>query len=150
MPAKDPDEALLRSFSPPVRATVEALRKLVKDTVPGVLEKAQPAWKGFNFDYEGGLIAIAGHAKWATLGFMRGVELDDPEGRLQGTGKTMRNVRIEPGAPVRDPYIVRLIRQAAALNERLGAPKGVGRAWGGAAPALGKKASAKRRRTASK
>jgi hypothetical protein len=126
--------AMLRGFAPEVRATVEALRALVKATVPGVAEKAQIAWKGFNYDHEGGLIAIAGHASWATLGFMRGVELDDPEHRLIGTGKTMRSVRVADREAVRDPYLVALIRQATALNERLGAPSGVGRAWGGGKP----------------
>ena len=135
MASKDPEAALLATFSPAVRSTVDALRAMVKRTVPGASEKLQAAWKGFNYDHEGGLIAIAGHAQWATIGFMRGIELDDPERRLAGTGRTMRSVRVSSAEDARDPYLVGLVRQAAALNEKLGPPAGVGRAWGGAKPA---------------
>jgi len=129
--ANDPIEAMIAKLAPPVADTVRALRALVHRTVPGVTERAQPAWKTINFDYQGGLIAIGGHASWATIGFMRGVELDDPRGKLQGTGKTMRNVRVLPGEPLPRAYLVKLIEQAKTLNHQFGAPEGVGRRWGG-------------------
>jgi hypothetical protein len=132
MPKEDPIDTMIAKMSPPVAKTVAALRALVKTKVPGVTEKAQAAWKTINFDRNGGLIAIGGHANWATIGFMRGTELDDPEGRLQGTGKTMRNVRIEPGTPIPRAYLSKLIAQAVKLNDEHGPPSGVGRAWGGA------------------
>jgi hypothetical protein len=111
-----------------VRQLVETLRPLVKEVVPGVSEKAQPAWKTLNFDHQGGLIALGGHARWATLAFVRGVELDDPEGRLSGTGVAMRNLRLEPGGgPLPREYLVGLIRQAAALNQASGPPSTVRR-----------------------
>jgi hypothetical protein len=49
------------------------------------------------------------------------------------------------GKAARDPYLVGLIRQAAALNERLGPPPGVGRAWGGGAESKPRKPAAKSR-----
>jgi len=125
-------EQMILTFPSEVAATVRALRALVREMVPDATEKAQPAWRTINFDHHGGLIALGGHAKWATIGFMRGVELADPEKRLQGTGKTMRNIRVDPAVPIPRAYLVRLIGEAAALNEREGPPPGVGRAWGGA------------------
>jgi hypothetical protein len=107
------------------------MRAVVKDAVPLAHEKAQPQWKSFNYDHNGALASISGYQNYASIGFVRGDQLDDPDGVLEGTGKGMRHVRVSRGGSVPLEAIHRLARQAAELNERLGPPKGIGRSWGG-------------------
>ncbi len=101
--------------------------------MPGVTEKAQPGWKTFNFDHNGALAAVSAYQNWASVGFVRGAELEDAEGILEGTGKGMRHVKVKRGDAVPRASLVSLLKQAARLNEELGPPKGIGRAWGGGA-----------------
>ncbi len=132
-PSADPAALVLSLIPEKMRDTVQELRALVKEAVPGVKEKPQPGWKTFNFDHNGALAAISAYQNWASLGFVRGAELEDPEGLLEGTGKGMRHVKIPRGAAVPREQILPLLKQAAAMNESLGPPKGIGRAWGGGA-----------------
>ncbi len=43
------------------------------------------------------------------VGFFRGVDLDDPAGQLEGTGKRMRHVKVRWGEPVDDAALNALI-----------------------------------------
>ncbi len=130
---KAPADLVLSLIPAYMRETVQALRELVKESVPGVREKPQPGWKSFNFDHNGALLAISAYQNWASLGFVRGDQLDDPGKLLEGTGKGMRHVKIKRGADIPRQQIAALLEQAARLNEELGPPPGFGRAWGGGA-----------------
>lgn len=48
------------------------------------------------------------------VGFFRGAELADPEGLLEGTGKTMRHVKLAPGRTSSTAGVMELIRAAYA------------------------------------
>jgi hypothetical protein len=48
------------------------------------------------------------------VGFFHGAALHDPDGLLQGTGKSMRHIKLRPGTPVDDNAIRRLIEAAYA------------------------------------
>jgi hypothetical protein len=98
-----------------------------------VKEKPSPATKTFNFDHHGALAAISGYQNWASVGFVRGAEIDDTAGILEGTGKGMRHVKVTRGGIIPEEELVRLLQAAARLNEELGPPKGYSRGWGGAA-----------------
>jgi hypothetical protein len=50
----------------------------------------------------------------ATVGFYRGAELKDPAGLLEGTGKSMRHVKVKPGAPLDAKALGALIQAAYA------------------------------------
>lgn len=113
------------------RPLVEELRALVREVVPAVKEKPHPGWKTFNFDHNGALVAISGYANYASLGCVRGAQLDDPQKLLEGTGKGMRHVKVDKGTEVPREALTALLEQAAELNATLGPPPGIGRAWGG-------------------
>ena len=48
------------------------------------------------------------------VGFFRGAALPDPARLLQGTGKSMRHVKLKPGDPTDDFSLSRLIEAAYA------------------------------------
>ena len=55
---------------------------------------------------------VAVYTKHVNLGFNRGAELDDPEGKLEGTGKRIRHVKIRARGDLRDPAIAALLDAA--------------------------------------
>jgi hypothetical protein len=68
-----------------------------------------------------GICHISVFARHVTLGFPRGVDLDDPAGILQGTGKAMRHIRLTKLSDLDRPEIRACFRQArkrAGLKRR--------------------------------
>ena len=53
-----------------------------------------------------------------TFAFMRGAALPDPEKLLEGTGKSVRHVKLRSVADVKRPGVKQLIVKAATLNRK--------------------------------
>src|SRR5579862_6530412 len=62
------------------------------------------------------VISVAGYPNWVTLFFARGKALEDPHGLLEGTGPTMRSMRLAPFSVLRSRPVRALIRQALAAQ----------------------------------
>jgi hypothetical protein len=71
-----------------------------------------------------GFIHIATYAGHVNLGFDRGTELDDPEEKLEGTGKRIRHIRLNSIADVRDDAVIQLIAQAVSQGRTMAEEKG--------------------------
>lgn len=72
------------------------------------------------FGYDGwGMAALGAYTKWVSLMFLRGADLEDPAGVLEGTGKKMRHVKLRSPEEFseRRAALVRLVKAAAGLNE---------------------------------
>jgi hypothetical protein len=67
------------------------------------------------------VISVAGYSSWVTLFFARGKALEDPQGLLEGTGATVRSIRLVPFSVLRSRPVRALIRQA--LSARAGSFK---------------------------
>ena len=98
-----PEDALafdrhLDATAPAVADIARALRLTVLDGFPGAIE-----W----FDAGGGLLAIGTrramrdllfaiipHKSWVNLQLADGAELPNPDGRIEGTGKRIRHVKV--------------------------------------------------------
>lgn len=53
------------------------------------------------------------YPRWVRFFFLEGVSIDDPEGRLEGTGSQVRSIRMDEYAAILDdPYIRGLMAQA--------------------------------------
>ena len=46
------------------------------------------------------------------IGFFNGAELNDPDGLLEGTGKYMRHVKLNPGKVINEDSLIKLINTA--------------------------------------
>lgn len=93
-----------------VRPVFRAVRAFVRKHAPGLRERIYmdvPTYWG-----EVPLLYLADHARHVNLGFMRGAGLDDPDGLLEGTGKSMRHVKVRAKADL-TPALARLVRRAA-------------------------------------
>jgi hypothetical protein len=96
---------------------VKGLRALVKRTIAGCEEYVNP-WKIPSFDSNGAVCGFMTGKKHVTFIFLRGAALPDPEGLLEGTGKSVRHVKVRTLADVKRLALKKLIVEAAKLNRR--------------------------------
>jgi hypothetical protein len=111
------DKAIDR-YSAEVAATARAALKKLRARFPGarqpVYERRQSLPIGFA-PAEGGaaVFSLVLYPRWVRFFFLEGVAIDDPEGRLEGTGNQVRSIRVDRQAAIfDDPYIRALMAQA--------------------------------------
>jgi hypothetical protein len=103
-----------------------AVRDLVRELHPGAVETASRKELTVTWGYPGGKMK-AGYAyarpykAHLNLGFFHGAYLPDPAGLLQGTGKTLRHVKLRLpdealAPPVRDLLAAARDERRVALN----------------------------------
>src|SRR5579859_5838567 len=95
----------------------KGLRALVKRTIAGCEEYVNP-WKIPSFDSNGTVCGFMTGKEHVTFIFLRGAALPDPEGLLEGTGKSVRHVKVRTATDVKRPALKKLIVEAARLNKR--------------------------------
>jgi hypothetical protein len=98
------------------RAILAKLRKLFPGAVEMIYDKKNSLVIGFCSDGRASNVinSIAVYSKWTNLYFFEGDALPDPEGLLQGTGTTVRHIRLDSAADLDRPAVKALI--AAALK----------------------------------
>jgi hypothetical protein len=100
-----------------MQGVMKGLRALVKRTLAGCEEYVNP-WKIPSFDSNGTVCGLMTGKEHVTFIFLRGAALPDPEGLLEGTGKSVRHVKVQTAADVKRPALKKLIVEAAKLNKR--------------------------------
>ncbi|NKC01761.1 MAG: hypothetical protein GKR90_25130 [Pseudomonadales bacterium] len=93
----------------------QALREFVKETAPGCSETLHLGWKVISYGDKKKFCAIAPHAKWVNLQFHNGASLTDPEGRMGGTGKSIRHMKVASSDEL-DDYLSTLIKEAISAS----------------------------------
>lgn len=105
-------------YTPEVRDIARNVRLLILSAMPAAIEQVDPPSKiiGYGFDrtYAGLVCAIAPFTAHVNLMFSRGVELPDPAGLLEGTGKRARHVKLKAPADVDNPALRLLLETAVA------------------------------------
>lgn len=123
--APDPVDAFFASYDDDVAALARGLRALVVRLAPDADEKLHSGWKTVAYGSGSGsgagrrakFCAISPHRAWVNLQLHRGAGLPDPSGLLQGTGKSMRHVKIEAPKQLKGRALASLIRAAASEAE---------------------------------
>jgi len=100
------------------RPVLTHLRKLVRRACPGAVETIK--WGFPHFEHHGILCSMAAFKRHCAFGFWKAQLLDDPSGALALSGEAMGHLGKITGRQdlPSDAVLVRLIRQAARLNER--------------------------------
>jgi hypothetical protein len=110
------DKAIGR-YSPEVAATARAGLEKLRARFPGarqlVYDRRQSLPIGFAPAGRGSAIfSLVLYPRWVRFFFLEGVALDDPDGRLEGTGSQVRSIRLDEHATILDdPYIHGLMEQ---------------------------------------
>jgi hypothetical protein len=113
----DLDE-FLQGYVPQVQELALETRTLLLKAFPGIHEEVDAPSKLVAYGYgprmKDMLCVIMPLKAGVNLGFFRGVDLPDPAGLLQGTGKRHRHVRIHDSKELHSPAVRDLV--AAALD----------------------------------
>jgi hypothetical protein len=111
-------EKAIDRHAPEVAATARAALKTLRARFPGarqlVYERRGVLGIGFAPAPRGSpVFSVVLYPRWVRFFFFEGVALDDPEGRLEGSGNQMRTIRVDEHAAIfDDPYIRDLMKQA--------------------------------------
>lgn len=102
--------ALVAHYPPDVAALAHAARDLVFDVLPGAYEIVWPVMKVAGYGtgpkkMTQHFVWLAPFAQHLTFGFYYGAQLDDPAGLLEGTGASMRHVKVRTAADLRNPAL---------------------------------------------
>jgi uncharacterized protein YdhG (YjbR/CyaY superfamily) len=118
----------LKQMALPPRAIVAAARRAVRDAAPKAIEhpyESRPPrsksalWKIARYSLgDADVAGIGAAASHVLLYFHRGTELDDGSGLLEGSGKTMRSIRLETARDASRPAVKRMLRKAFQLASR--------------------------------
>lgn len=118
-PVSQEVEAFLRDLPDEVEKLARALRSRVRKLVPDAVEQRHGGWKVLGYSADGSMkssiCAIAPHREHVNLQFFNGVDLDDPGGLLEGTGKRGRHVKCHTLKDVETEALGALIRRSAEL-----------------------------------
>src|SRR5579862_953357 len=110
-------DAYIRQHDAQWSGIARQLRALVRKEIPGVKEYVNP-WKLPTFDSHGPLGYFMIGKNHVTFGLYRATSLDDPAGLLEGTGKSLRHVKVKSAEDLSKPALRALIRAAASLNRK--------------------------------
>jgi hypothetical protein len=121
--AQEQLDGFLDKFTPEVAASARADLAAMRARLPGatiiVYDNYNALAIGFGPSDKAGqaVLSLAVFPRWVTLCFLQGVGLPDPEGRLKGDGSRVRHIRLAGPETLADPYVDRLIAEAAARAE---------------------------------
>jgi len=104
-----------RHGNPELRKVVGGLRRFVKTIVPGVKE-TKNSWGIPTFVAPNPFCFYMVGKNHVTFGFHYGASLEDPEGRLEGTGKNLRHVKLRNAEALEQKGLRNLVRAAARLK----------------------------------
>jgi len=115
-------DEVLSSHRPDVVAAARAVQTVILEELPGIV---------VHFDRGNGLLALGTssamqdllfalipHAGWLNLQLADGAVLPDPEGRIEGTGKRIRHVKLRSADAAADPAVRAIVRAQVEFHGR--------------------------------
>jgi hypothetical protein len=115
-------EDFLSNFSKESQGLALDLRDLVLGMVPEALEQIDvPAHMlayGYAETYKHLICVIILQKDYVNLGFPKGVDLEDPEALLEGTGKKARHVKIHTLDEADSPGVLSLLKESIEITPR--------------------------------
>ena len=117
---RPPDRQLigfLEAYDRPISDLALALREMILEEAPDASESIYQVytvaiWFGFSGKMKDMFCYVATNARHVNLGFPRGATLPDPNGVLEGQGKTMRHIKLASLRDLGRPFVRRYIRTA--------------------------------------
>ena len=97
------------------KAIVIALRKIILSVDPSLNESLK--WKQPVYSKEGNICYLFPAGNHVNLGFYKGAELNDPKKILEGTGKTMRHIKIRDLEDIDKEYFWELVSDAISKDK---------------------------------
>jgi len=111
-------DSFLAKYDPAIAAFARRVLVNMRRRLPGAIEMVYDNYNalvigfGPNDRPSLAIFSIVLFPRWVTLRFLQGAALPDPQRRLQGEGRVVRNIRLEGLSVLDDPYIQRLMNLA--------------------------------------
>jgi hypothetical protein len=109
-------DTFLKGYPPQVREIAVKARQTILSVLPGATEKVYPGWKviqyGTGADMKSVFAVISPQRERVNLGLSNGAELADPQGLLEGSGASIRHVKLTSADKAADPAVKELVRGA--------------------------------------
>jgi hypothetical protein len=123
--SSSPASKLLARYPEDVQALARDATRLIRRLLPDIEESADSTAGliafGYGPGYKGMVCTMILSKSGVKIGLVRGSELDDPHGLLEGRGKVHRHIQMKSAADLRRPGVRALIRATyAAWRKRTG------------------------------
>jgi hypothetical protein len=107
----------IEKLAEPIQEITETLREIILETSPALMEEYK--WSMPNYTYKGLICYLQASKNHVNLGFQKGNLLQEkyPHLPLQGSGKTMRHIRVKKQEEIKAEEFSQLIQAAVELNE---------------------------------
>lgn len=99
---------------------VSEVRQIIRAAAPEAVEAVK--WAQPVYSYNGPFAYIKAFKNAVNFGFWRGVDLNDADGLLQGTGDKMRHVKLANMEDIKPEIFSEFVQQAVSLNKTKGDP----------------------------
>jgi hypothetical protein len=107
-------DSLIASLPPVQRTIAVKLRRLINAASPALTEEVK--W-GYPTYLAGGFVcAIMPMRETVNFVLHRGAELDDPQKLIEGTGKSMRHIKLRKPADIKSRAFAKFIRETIRLD----------------------------------
>ena len=113
-------DRLLGEHSPELQSIERAVRRTIQAEFPDAVEQVDFGNKliafGRSMKIRGLLFAIIAHASWVNLQLADGVDLPNPDGMIEGSGKRIRHIKIRSVEAASSAPVVAAIRAQLAAR----------------------------------
>lgn len=126
--------AFLAKYDPAVVAVARSAPAKMRRRVPGAVELVYDNYNALVIGFgpteraSEAILSIALYPRWATLFFLEGARLSDPDGVLMGAGRRVCHIVLTEASALDRPAVRRLIGQASPRPRRR-RTAGAGAAW---------------------
>ena len=99
---------------------VSEVRQIILEAAPEADESIK--WAQPVYEINGPFAYIKAFKNSVNFGFWRGVDINDPQGLLQGSGEKMRHFKLTSLDEINPPVFTEFVQQAVKLNLTKGDP----------------------------
>ena len=114
MPRSKNVDSWMSEQDPSIRQIAETVRNIVLNAEPQLREAVK--WSNPVYESKGKIAYISATDAYVNLGFFNGAALADPAGKIEGTGKSMRHVKIRSVKDLDADQVTAWVSQAVLLD----------------------------------
>jgi len=114
MPRSKNVDSWISEHDPAIRQICAALRDTILNADREIRESIK--WSNPVYEKTGKLFYISANDSYVTLGFFSGARLTDRDGKIEGTGKSMRHVKVRALEDIDFERLDSWVREALELD----------------------------------
>lgn len=111
-------DEMIDRFTPEIAALIRALLERMKARIPGATIGVYDNYSALGIGFgrsdkaSAAVLSIVAYPRWVRLFFLKGADLPDPDGILEGKGSTVRSIICPSAEILDDPRFAALVAEA--------------------------------------